>query len=198
MQGLFERRFALELPFLSLIGLALGLSMDCAAVAAAKGLAVPRLSPRNVASMMGFFGGFQSLMLLLGFGLGAALGPLVERWDHWIAFALLAGIGIKMIFEAFEDEEERRERGEDPFRWGVLLGLAVATSVDSFAAGIVLPMMEAPLAFSVALVGATAALLTALGLWAGRSMGKLFGRRLEVLGGIILLGLGVKTLAEHL
>lgn len=189
----------MELPLFSLFGLAVGLSMDCAAVAAARGLSAPRLGWRNVLWMSGMFGGFQAFMPVLGFLLGASIGPLVERWDHWIAFALLGGIGGKMIVEAVRGEEEDEdEMKDDPFRCGVLFGLAVATSVDSFAAGIVLPMMEAPLFFSILLIGATAALLTALGLLAGRRFGTLLGRRLDALGGVVLLGLAVKTLVEHL
>src|SRR5690606_3964059 len=130
---------AMELPLFSLFGLAVGLSMDCAAVAAARGLSAPRLGWRNVLWMSGMFGGFQAFMPGLGFLLGASIGPMVERWDHWIAFALLGGIGGKMILEAIRGEGEEEAKG-DPFRWGVLFGLAVATSVDSFAAGIVLPM----------------------------------------------------------
>lgn len=187
----------MELPLFSLFGLAVGLSMDCAAVAAARGLSAPRLGWRNVLWMSGMFGGFQAFMPVLGFLLGASIGPMVERWDHWIAFALLGGIGGKMILEAIRGEGEEEAKG-DPFRWGVLFGLAVATSVDSFAAGIVLPMMEAPLFFSILLIGATAALLTALGLLAGRRFGTLLGRRLDALGGVVLLGLAVKTLVEHL
>jgi len=187
----------MEFPLLSLLGLATGLSMDCAAVAAVRGLSSPRLRWRNVLWMSGMFGGFQALMPVLGFLLGASLGPLVERWDHWIAFLLLGGIGGKMLHEALHGEEDESETA-DPFRWGILFGLAVATSIDSFAAGIVLPMLGAPLLFSVALIGATAFAFTAFGLWAGRRFGGIFGRRLDALGGVVLIGLAVKTLVEHL
>jgi len=184
----------MDFPLLPLLGLATGLSMDCAAVAAVKGLAVPRVSWRNALWMAAMFGGFQFAMPLLGYLLGVSLGPLVERWDHWIAFGLLTGIGLKMIHEA----RETKEVGPSPFAWGILLGLSLATSVDSFAAGVVLPMLEAPLLASVLLIGATAATFTLAGLWAGRTFGSLLGRRLDALGGLILLGLAVKTLAEHL
>lgn len=188
----------MEFSFLSLAGLALGLSMDCAAVAAAKGLSVRRLSAGDVFKMSATFGGFQMLMPVLGFLLGASLGPLVERWDHWIAFVLLAGIGLKMLYEASVREEEEEAEETKPFRWSVLLGLALATSVDAFAAGVVLPVMRAPLLASVFTIGATAAGLTLFGLWAGRRFGALLGRRLDALGGVVLLGLSVKTLLEHL
>lgn len=186
----------MDFPFLPLFGLALGLSMDCAAVAAARALSVRRLSWRNALWMAGLFGGFQAAMPVLGFLLGASLGPLVEAWDHWIAFALLGGIGAKMVYEALVGEHE--ENPADPFRWEVLLGLALATSVDSFAAGVVLPLVDAPFLASILLIGATAFALTLVGLWAGRSFGSYLGRRLDALGGLILIGLAVKTLVEHL
>lgn len=187
----------MDLPFLPLLGLALGLSMDCAAVAAAKGLATPRLTWKKALSMAAMFGAFQAIMPLLGYFLGATLGPVLGRWDHWIAFVLLAGIGIKMLYEAFEGENEGEEKG-DSFRFGVLLGLSLATSIDSFAAGVVLPLVEAPLLVSVLMIGGTTIVLTLAGAWAGRRFGKLLGRRLDVLGGIILLALAAKTLFEHL
>lgn len=187
----------MDFPLFSLLGLAAGLSMDCAAVAAVRGFSTPRLRWRNVLWMSGMFGGFQALMPVLGFLLGASLGPLVERWDHWIVFFLLTGIGGKMLHEAARGEEEEGDAA-DPFRWGILFGLAVATSIDSFAAGIVLPMLGAPLFLSVTLIGATAFALTAFGLWAGRRFGALLGRRLDALGGLVLIGLAVKTLVEHL
>ena len=102
-----------------------------------------------------------------------------------------------MLHEAARGEEEEGDAA-DPFRWGILFGLAVATSIDSFAAGIVLPMLGAPLFLSVTLIGATAFALTAFGLWAGRRFGALLGRRLDALGGLVLIGLAVKTLVEHL
>lgn len=181
--------------FVGVLVLAVGLSMDAMAVAAARGLATPRILPRHVALVALFFGGFQALMPLLGWLLGSRIGPHVERWDHWIAFGLLAGIGGKMIWEA-------RKAGEAPegdlFGLRVMLVLAVATSIDALAAGITLPMMNAPLAMSIATIGITTAALSAIGLFLGRRFGAVLGRRLDVAGGLVLIGLGGKVLIEHL
>jgi manganese efflux pump family protein len=185
--------------------LAVGLAMDATAVSAARGMAVPAIRLRHVLLVSAFFGGFQGLMPLLGWFVGTRIGPLVEAWDHWIAFALLSAIGGKMLWEARvtkEDtrphEDDRKKPGEDPFAVKVMLILAVATSIDALAVGITLPILDAPLALSVLIIALTTALLSALGLFAGRRFGAVFGKRLDIAGGLVLVGLGVKILFEHL
>jgi putative Mn2+ efflux pump MntP len=181
----------------SILVLAVGLALDAAAASAARGVAARRVGWRHALVVGALFGGFQALMPLLGWALGAAVGPLIARWDHWVAFALLAMIGGKMIWEVWRGGEERAAEG-DPFDLRLLLLVAVATSVDALAAGITLPMLDAPMGLSVALIGLTAAALSVLGLAAGRHFGEALGRRLDLVGGVALIGLGVKVLVEHL
>jgi putative Mn2+ efflux pump MntP len=178
--------------------LALGLAMDATAVAAAQGLAAPRIRPRHVVLVATFFGGFQALMPLLGWIAGSRVGPYVEAWDHWIAFVLLGAIGGKMLWEAGGNEAPNPRSDEDLFGIKVLFVLAVATSIDALAAGITLPMLDAPLVLSLVTIGTTTAVLSALGLFAGRRFGAALGRRLDVAGGVALIGLGVKILVQHL
>ena len=183
----------------AILALALGLAMDATAVAAARGLAVPRILPRHVVLVATLFGGFQALMPLLGWLLGSAIGPTVQAWDHWIAFALLVAIGGKMLWEARgSSSEDSAAPTGDPFGWRVMLVLAIATSIDAFAVGITLPMLGAPLLLSLATIGVTTAVLSAAGLYAGRRFGALLGPRLDVVGGLVLIALGVKILVEHL
>jgi manganese efflux pump family protein len=185
--------------FGSILLLAFGLSMDAAAVSAARGLAVPKILPRHVFSVALFFGGFQALMPLLGWLIGKQLGDLVQAWDHWLAFGLLGGIGGKMLWEAFSASDEREEaKAADPFALRLMLVLAVATSIDALAVGVTLPVLRAPVLLSVVTIGVTTALLSILGLFAGRRFGELLGRRLDIAGGLVLIGLGVKILIEHL
>ena len=171
--------------------------MDAMAVSAAKGLAASEIRARHVALVAGLFGGFQASMPLAGWALGRHFGPLVADWDHWIAFVLLGAIGAKMIWEA-RAEEETGKACENPFALGTMFVLAIATSIDAFAAGITLPILNAPLALSLATIGTTTAGLSALGLFAGRRFGAALGRRLDVAGGLVLIGLGVKILVQHL
>lgn len=180
----------------AIVLLAVGLAMDATAVAAARGFAATRLRARDVALVAGLFGSFQALMPLLGWLIGQRLGAAVAAWDHWIIFALLGGIGAKMLWEAREAPEAVDAR--DPFAPRELVALAVATSIDALGAGVTLPMMHAPLALSVGTIGVVTALLSGLGLYAGRRFGAALGRRLDAFGGVVLIGLGAVTLAQHL
>ena len=178
--------------------LAFGLSMDAMAVAAARGLAVRQIRFRHVALVAGFFGGFQALMPALGWLLGNRVGKAIQAWDHWVIFGLLGGIGGKMLWEAFHAEEQKTLSEADAFGLRVMLLLAIATSIDALAAGFALPLMGAPLGLSLLAIGLTTATLSALGLFAGHRFGAALGSRLDALGGVVLIGLGVKTLVEHL
>lgn len=193
--------------FPSILFLSAGLAMDATAVAAARGMAVPALRPRHVLRVMLFFGGFQALMPLVGWLVGDRIGPWVQAWDHWIAFVLLGAIGGKMIWEARgqareadapSDAKSASSNGEAGFTWKSMTVLAIATSIDALAVGITLPMLQAPLVLTVASIGITTAVLSATGLWAGRRFGAMLGPRLDVVGGLVLMGLGTKILVEHL
>lgn len=186
------------MTWLSILTLAIGLAMDATAVAAARGLAVPRVTTRHVALVALFFGGAQALMPLVGWLVGAKFGQLVSSWDHWIAFGLLGALGGKMLWEARAGEEDVAPPEKDPFALGVLGSLAVATSIDALAAGVTLPLIGAPLVTTVTTIGVVTAVLSALGLFAGRKFGALLGKRLDVVGGLVLIGLGTKILFEHL
>jgi putative Mn2+ efflux pump MntP len=194
------------MSFWSIFVLAVGLAMDATAVAAARGLAVPTVLPRHVVLVAAFFGGFQALMPLVGFAIGAFVderaGAVIERVDHWIAFVLLGALGGKMLWEARDqnaDDAHAADEGRgDPFAPKVMLVLAVATSIDALAVGITLPMLGADLALSLVTIGVTTAVASALGLVAGRRFGALLGRRLDAIGGVVLIGLGAKILFEHL
>lgn len=189
---------------LSLLLLSVGLSMDAMAVAAAKGLAAPRVRARDVVLLAGTFGAFQALMPLLGWLLAARFGALVEAWDHWIAFGLLSLLGGKMLVEAWRSgDEDGDASAADPFALGTVLILGVATSIDAFAAGLTLPLLGLPPLFAAVVIGLVTAALSALGFFLGRRGGAMLGgasigKRLEILGGLALIVLGVRILLEHL
>jgi putative Mn2+ efflux pump MntP len=189
------------MSFGTILFLAIGLAMDATAVAAAKGMAAPVLHARDIARVALLFGAFQALMPMLGWLVGRSLGPMVEAWDHWIAFTLLCAIGGKMLWEArhaFSDAElAEAPREGNLFGLHSLVILATATSVDAFAVGITLPMLNAPLVISWLTIGVTTAVLSALGIMLGRRLGALLGRYLDAVGGFVLIGLGVKILVEH-
>ena len=187
------------MSFGTLLILALALAMDATAVAAAYGLAATEVRLRHVLLVGACFGGAQAVMPLLGWAVGHWVGPMVSRWDHWLAFALLAGIGAKMLWEARSHTGGERAPAPGPsYRLRPLLLLSLATSIDAFAAGLTLPLLGAPLAVSVLTIGVTTALLSGAALAVGRRLGARFGRRLDALGGIVLIALGVKILVQHL
>jgi putative Mn2+ efflux pump MntP len=177
--------------------LAVGLAMDATAVSATRGLATPRVLPRHALLVATFFGGFQALMPLIGWVVGSRVGPLVQAWDHWVAFVLLSAIGGKMLWESRSaGAEAPGER--DLFGFKVMLFLAVATSIDALAVGITLPLLHAPLVLSLVTIGLTTAVLSVVGLFAGRHFGARLGPRLDFAGGLVLIGLGVKILVDHI
>jgi len=185
--------------FSAIVFLAFGLAMDATAVSAARGLALTSIRMRHVLLVAGFFGGFQALMPVIGWALGARIGPLVQAWDHWIAFVLLAFVGGKMLWEARGSGEGESESATvDHFALRSMFLLAIATSIDALAVGITLPMLNAPFMLSIVTIGVVTALLSALGLFAGRRFGTMLGKGLDLAGGIVLIALGLKILFEHL
>jgi putative Mn2+ efflux pump MntP len=154
----------------------------------------------DVARVALLFGGFQAAMPALGWLLGARVGGWLATWDHWIAFVVLAGLGAKMIHESrgAPEDADGSEAGHAAFRWRPLLVLAVATSIDAFAAGFTLSLLDAPLVRSLVVIGVVTAVLSAAGVYAGRRFGALLGKRLDLFGGLALIAIGVQTLVDHL
>lgn len=177
--------------------LALGLSMDAVAVSICAGLARPGERFWRAMRMPLAFGFFQALMPLLGWLGGQTFVERIAAWDHWIAFALLAGIGGKMLWEAWRGEDEC-PAGGDPFAWGRLLVLSVATSIDALAAGLSIALIGLHVGVTVAIIGATTALLCLPAVRLGGRLGERWASRAEVVGGLVLIAIGVRILVEHL
>ena len=183
--------------FFELFLIGIGLSMDAFAVAICKGLGMERINKRDALLLALFFGGFQALMPLTGYLLGSRFASYIERWDHWIAFVLLAFIGGNMIRESREQEEEEAKHGGS-IRYRELFTLAVATSVDALAVGVSFAFLGVHIAPAVTLIGCTTFVLTLVGVWVGNLFGSRYKSRAELTGGIILILIGVKILLEHL
>ncbi len=181
---------------LNLLMLAVGLSMDAFAVSVCKGLAVKELKPRYLLITGVWFGGFQALMPTVGYFLGALFEEYITKFDHWIAFVLLAIIGANMLREAFSGEEEEVDNS---FGFRTMLVMAIATSIDALASGITLPTLtEIPIYIAAPVIGLTTFLFSASGVKIGNVFGKRFEKGAQIAGGVILILLGVKILVEHL
>ena len=179
-----------------LIGLAL--SMDAFAVSIAKGLAVGRPTWRQAAWVGLWFGGFQALMPLLGWALGSAFADLIAAVDHWIAFGLLALIGGNMIREAVSKGDEGEGQQDASFAPKTMVFLAVATSIDALATGINFALLDVNIGVAIAVIGGITFVLSAVGLLFGGVLGQRFRKGAQIAGGIVLIGIGVKILIEHL
>lgn len=184
------------MSFLTSFLIAIGLAMDAFAVSLGIGCAGQACSARSVFRLAFHMGLFQGLMTLLGWLAGTSIAELIAGVDHWIAMLLLAFVGTHMVFSGLSAAEERQRR--DPSRGGNLLIICVATSIDAMAVGLSLAMLEIP-AFSPSLmIGVVTLGLSLFGLLAGQSLGGRFGKRMEILGGLILNGIGVRILLSHL
>lgn len=181
--------------------LAVGLSMDAFAVSVCKGLAMKKATLKAEATCGLWFGGFQALMPTVGFFLGALFADAIEAFDHWVAFALLAIIGINMLKEALEKKDESGDNPEKDADLSVktMFLMAVATSIDALAVGISLAMVgSVNIWLAAAFIGICTCLLSALGVKIGNVFGSRYEKKAELAGGVILILLGVNILLEHL
>ena len=183
--------------FWELLLLAVGVSMDAFAVSVCKGLSMSKSGIKESAICGAWFGGFQALMPLIGFFLGTLFAEAIEAFDHWVAFGLLAIIGINMLKEAFSKEEEGC-CGCD-LRFKTMLVMAIATSIDALAVGISLAMAgDVNIWLSILLIGLTTFCFSGLGVKIGNVFGSRFEQKAQIAGGIILILLGLKILLEHM
>ncbi len=180
--------------------LAVSLAMDCFTVAIASGIILKRIQWRPVLVMAFAFGFFQALMPLIGWTFTNAFQHLIESFDHWIAFGLLVFLGGRMVRESYKPEEDGHSF--NPTRLGVVITLAVATSIDALAVGISFVCVGmntlAKIAYPVAVIGLVSFLFSLLGLMIGIFFGKRFHWPVERWGGIVLILIGCKILYEHL
>ncbi|PHR14214.1 MAG: manganese efflux pump MntP [Sphingopyxis sp.] len=173
---------------ISLLLLSLGLAMDAFAAAVAQG-ASSRPSRSTALRMSSAFGLAQALMPLLGWGLGIAFAGIMATVAHWVALALLGGLGLRMIKEGLDRHPD--EAMKELSLWPLLIA-AIATSIDAAVAGITLPMIGAPILLACAVIGLTTSLLTYPGVYLGALLGARIGKWAEAMGGLILIGLGIK------
>jgi putative Mn2+ efflux pump MntP len=184
------------MDFVSVLLIALGLAMDAFAVALGVGTTRKDIWFRPGFRLSFHFGLFQFLMPILGWLGGATIARFIAAWDHWIAFGLLAYVGGKMVIESFGDG--KAHNSADPTRRWTLVMLALATSIDALAVGLSLAMIKVDILYPSLVIGIVAALMTALGLTLGKRLGVQFGKRMELVGGLILISIGLRVVLSHL
>ncbi len=185
------------MPYWTIFLIAIGLAMDCFAVSLGVGTAGTAVGPRPTFRLFFHFGLFQGGMTLLGWLAGKTVVTYIASVDHWVAFILLVFVGARMLRGGL------RKAGEepsipDPSRGMTLVMLSVATSIDALAVGLSLALLEVNVFWSALLIGGVSAVLSLVGLLLGNQLGMRFGKSMEVLGGIILIGIGLRVLVTHL
>jgi putative Mn2+ efflux pump MntP len=181
---------------ITLLGLALALAMDAFAVALGTGAVLSKMTGRHIFRLGFHFGLFQAMMPVIGWLAGLSVISIVKSWDHWIAFVLLTFIGSRMIWEALKPEDQPSQR--DPTRGMSLVILSIATSIDALAVGFSLSVIGVSIWMPALIIGIVAGVLTVTGMVMGSRIGDRWGSKVEILGGIVLILIGIKILTEHL
>lgn len=178
-----------------LLLISVGLAMDAFAVSVGKGMTLKSVRPCHALNAGLWFGGFQALMPIIGYFVGRSFADYVVAVDHWIAFGLLALIGINMIRETIKGEDEAHSAD---FGIKTMLLMAIATSIDAMAVGVSMAFLDVNIWVSSLIIGVVTLLLSASGVYLGMLFGSRLGSRAGIAGGVILIGIGVKILIEHL
>jgi putative Mn2+ efflux pump MntP len=195
----------IPIPIIEIVLIALSLAMDAFAASVCLGLSVKKLRFTHLLAPGLYFGVFQALMPLGGYFLGITFASKITSFDHWVAFALLAFIGGKMIWESDvfhlqrkdESKSESDKAAANPFRPFNMLALAVATSIDALAVGVTFAFYTTPIGLPVVTIGVITCALSMLGVKIGNVFGVKYKSRAEFIGGAVLILLGIKTVVEH-
>jgi len=184
------------MEIVTIVIIAVGLAMDAFAVSIASGSAYKQLKLKHSLRIAIFFGGFQAFMPLIGCLAGLSVKEYTAGFDHWIAFGLLSAVGAKMIYESFRIGSA--EKSFDPSNILVLLVLSVATSIDALVVGVTLSLITSSIIAAVIIIGVVTFVLSYLGVFIGKKVGHFFENKIEALGGLVLISLGLKILIQHL
>jgi putative Mn2+ efflux pump MntP len=184
------------MSFAEVLLIAVSLAMDAFAVSLGIGAARQANTPRAIFRLSFYFGLFQFFMPILGWLAGVSVVRLIEGIDHWVAVGLLAFVGGRMIRSGLDHDGASHQN--DPSRGGTLVILAIATSIDALAIGLSLAMLRVSILYPSIVIGVVTASLSATALVIGQKLGEAFGKRMEVLGGVVLIGIGLRVLITHL
>ncbi|MCF7792994.1 MAG: manganese efflux pump MntP family protein [Candidatus Cloacimonetes bacterium] len=184
------------MDFITIFVIAVGLAMDAFAVSIASGVTLKCFRAKPAFRVAIFFGGFQALMPVLGWLAGSTFHKYIQAFDHWVAFGLLVFIGGKMIYESFMITEA--ESKCNPNNIKTVFILAIATSIDALAVGLSFSVLNVAIIEPVIIIGIVTFILSLLGVYIGGKFGSLFENKIELIGGLVLIGIGIKILIEHL
>lgn len=196
MDSLFLRKF-FGMDIITLILIAIGLSVDSFAVSVSSGLILHQITFKKALRIATSLALFQAVMPLIGWFVGKRIEHYASSFDHWIAFGLLFIIGAKMIWESFQKDEP--DKKTNPLELKVLIGMSIATSIDALIVGISFAFYEnINMLLTTFVIGLTTGIFSMLGILFGKKTGVRFGKDMEIVGGLILIFIGAKILFEHL
>ncbi len=181
---------------MTILAIAIGLAMDAFTVSLGAGTSEQVSAHRSVFRLSFHLGLFQAMMPVIGWLLGTTIAPVIAPIDHWVAFVLLAFVGGRMIRSGLSSGEENFST--DPSRGLTLVVLCMATSIDALAIGLSIAMLRLSIWYPSAVIGVITTLLSLLGLSLGRRLGSQFGKRMEIVGGLFLVLIGVRIVAMHI
>jgi manganese efflux pump family protein len=193
--GTFSNFQINTMGIIPLLILGIGLSFDTFAVSVSCGIVEKEIRFIQAVRIAIFFAVFQAFMPIIGWLLGYAVKSYIEQFDHWIAFALLTAVGIKMILESFQNEDEK---SINPHDIKVILTLSFATTIDALVVGITFAFLNINLPLAALIIGTVTFIVAMLGMLFGKKVGSVFGKKMEIVGGLILMIIGIKILIEHL
>lgn len=187
------------MSYITITGIAVGLAMDAFAVSISYGCRAGAMTLRNTITIALFFGLFQAFMPVIGWFAGSAFASLINDYDHWVAFAILSYIGIRMIHEGLKSDDSSSNSCTDEFKLGYkrLFILSIATSIDALAVGLSLALIDYSIAGPAAVIGIVTFIFSYIGVKMGCRLNSLLGRKVEIFGGVILILIGIKIVMEH-
>jgi len=180
---------------LELIIIAVGLAMDCFAVSIGIGITSSKIKLKKALIISLFFGIFQGIMPIIGWFIGKSFSELINNVDHWIACGILVFIGLKMIIEALNHSDEKTYNTD---KFWVLIGLSIATSIDALVVGLGLGLLNTNIIFTGVIIAIITLIISFAGIFLGKKFKMVFGNWAKIMGGIILIGIGVKIVFEHI
>lgn len=184
------------MDMITVVLIAFGLAMDAFAVSVTNGVTMKPLRINNALKIAIFFGSFQAIMPAIGWLGGFSLSGFISDIDHWIAFGILSMIGCKMIFESTKTKQNKKKI--ESLNIYILFMLSIATSIDALAVGLSLSFLKIYIVTPAIIFGVITFLLSFLGVFVGNRAGHFFESKIEIAGGLILIGIGAKILAEHI
>ncbi len=179
----------------AILAIAVAVAMDSFAISVSSGIAIRKMKVRHAFVIAAFFGIFQGVMPLVGWLVGQGVKSFMQSWDHWVAFGLLVGAGIKMIYESTINPD--KPTNYDPMNIYVLFVLSLATSIDALAVGLTLSFVDIGIVAPVVIIGVVTFAMSFAGTYAGAMLGHLLERKMEIAAGLLLIAIGVKVLIEH-